>query len=139
MYSIYTDTRAKMVPNIMCCTSVSESQISISFALRPTVFESHAILRQCTERPQNDIGHYKIKCTPYMCYYCHRVRFSATGHFETSTPNDPKMGLDTTRSSIHHIYVLLVSPSHKFHFFRPQPAGFEIQAILRQEHRMTPK
>ena len=42
-------------------------------------------------------------------------RFRVAGHFETCAPNNPKMTLNTTRSKIHTIYVLLKSQSPKFH------------------------
>ena len=52
---------------------VPESQISLRFALRPAVFESHAILRQMHQMTPNDLEHYKVKGTPHICSYCPRV------------------------------------------------------------------
>ena len=41
---------------------------------------------------------------------CYEVK----GHFETSTPNDPKMTLDTIRSKVHHTCYLYVQSYHVF-------------------------
>ena len=43
--TLYTDTRGTKVRHIICCTSVPESKISISFSLRPAGFELQDILR----------------------------------------------------------------------------------------------
>ncbi len=39
------------------------SPILIWFLLRPDIFELETILRKCTEWPQNDIEHHKVKAS----------------------------------------------------------------------------
>ncbi len=87
----------------------------------------------------------------YMCYYCPQIpnfspfhsttsRFRATGHFETNALNDPQMTLYTTRSNIPYIYVLCDIPESQISVrFTLQSAVSELQVILVQMHRMTPK
>ncbi len=51
-----------------------------------------------------------------------------TGQFEKSAPNNPKMTLNTARSK-ERIYVLLMSPSHRFHSVSLRVTGhFETSA-----------
>ena len=45
-------------------TSVLESQISVRFALQPTVLELPALLRQVQWMTPNDLDYYKVKGTP---------------------------------------------------------------------------
>ncbi len=78
--------------------------------------------QMCTEWPQNDVEHYKVKGTGYMCYCCPWVSICNTFRCTTnrlalrktvfqlqtikeSAPNDPKMTLNTTRSNVHSLYV----------------------------------
>ncbi len=65
--------------------------------------------------------------------------FQVTGHFEQLYQNDPKMPLSPTRSNVPHMCVTSIHRSHISLCFTLQPAVFEIQAILRQVHWMTPK
>ena len=46
-------------------TTLHESQIPLSFALRPAVFELRPFWDKCTP---NDLEHYKVKGTPHICY-----------------------------------------------------------------------
>ncbi len=66
-------------------------------------------------------------------------RFRVTGHFEKSAQNDPKMTLNPTSSIVPHIFITTVPESQISLRFALRPAFFNIQAILRQVHQMTPK
>ncbi len=59
------NTRSKV--SHICSTTTPESQTSIHFALRPTIFELQATCGKCTERLQNDNKH-KTKGMSYMWY-----------------------------------------------------------------------
>ena len=63
--------------------------------------------------------------------------FSRYSHFETSAPNDLKMNLNTTRPCVPHIYVTSIHESQSLLQSDLRQAILEIQAILRQLHRMT--
>ncbi len=106
----FSTTRSK-VPHI-CGTSVSESQISVSLALRPAVFGLQAILNALNDPKY--LEHYKVKRTPYSITSVpeshHAMHLLVTGHFET----DPKMTLNTIRSNI-PIYVLLIPLGRNIH------------------------
>ena len=65
-------------------------------------------------------------------------RFQVTCHFETNALNDPKMTLNTTKSNVPHICVTSIHESHISLHFALQPAVFQLQAIVRQVHWMTP-
>ncbi len=65
---------------------------------------------------------YKVKCTPYMCYYCSRFQISVSfalrpDIFELqvilkkSAPNDPKLTLNPTRSTVPRICVTSIHES----------------------------
>ncbi len=54
--------------NVSHKTSVPEFQVSLSFAPWSAVFELLVILRQVHRMIPNEIEHYKVKDTPYMCY-----------------------------------------------------------------------
>ncbi len=45
-----------------------DSLISIACTLQQAVFRIHAILRQVRWMTQNELEHYKVKSTLYMCY-----------------------------------------------------------------------
>ncbi len=66
------------------------------------------------------------------------THFRDTGHFETSAVNDPKMTLNAKRSYVPHICATSIHESQISLHFALWTAVFEIQAILRQVHRMTP-
>ncbi len=83
-----------------------------------------------------------------MCYWCRRVpyfsqfrsttsRFRDTDPFETSTPNEPKMTLNPTRSWVHDIHVCVTSLPESQIIpvrFALRPGIFELQASLEQVH-----
>ena len=51
---------------VICVTSVSKSQISLFFNLRPTVSELQVILRLVHRMTPNDLERHKFKGTPYI-------------------------------------------------------------------------
>ena len=92
----------------------------------------------------------KVKGTPYTHYDYPQVpnltlprstvsRFRVTGHFETHAPNDAKMTVNIKRSQVPHICVTTSPKCQSSIRFAQRPAVFELQAILRQVHRMTPR
>ena len=87
----------------ICVTCVPDSQISLRFALRPSVLRYRAFWDKCTEWTQNDLEPYKVKwgSTPIYMY-------NSYPRVSNLTP------------------------------FRSTTSLFNIQAILRQVHRMTP-
>ena len=104
---------------------------------------------KCTKWHQNDLQHFELKCSPYVLIVslvpkCHPVllydsRFWDIGHFERSAQNDPKMTLNPTNSNVLHIFITIVPESQVSLRFALRPAFFNVQAILRQVHQMTPK
>ena len=58
---------------------------------------------------------------------------------ETNAPNDPKMTLNIKRSKVQHIHVTTAPKSQILPRFTLRSTFFELQAILRQVHRMIPK
>ena len=64
--------------------------------------------------------------------------FWVTGHSETSALNDRKLTLNPTRSIVPQIFVTSIHKSQISLRFALQWAIFELQAILRQVHWMTP-
>ncbi len=64
--------------------------------------------------------------------------FRNAGHFETSALNDSKLTLDPIRSKLPYTRITSVRDSQISLRFAVRPAFFEIQAILRQVHLMTP-
>ncbi len=96
-----------------------------------TPFCSTAILRKCTEWHQNDIKHYKVKCTLYVLLVPKVTNFTPfrsmtscfadTGHSETSALNDPKMTINPTKSNVPHIYITSVPESHILLSFALRP------------------
>ena len=120
------------VPNI-CTTTVPESQISLSFPLRPALFEIQAILRQVHWITPKWPWTLKSQITLYMYNWCPRFpnftpfrckasHLQDTGNFETSALNDPKMALNPTRSKVPHICVTSVHESQISLHFTVQPA-----------------
>ncbi len=106
-------------------TSIQESQISLRFALRPDVFRILAILRQVHRMTPNLYWILKGQITLYMYsnfprdsnfsrFYSTTSLIRVTGHFETGVPNYPQMSW-TLQGQRYTTYVLLVSPSPKFH------------------------
>ncbi len=65
--------------------------------------------------------------------------FGAIGRFETITPNDPKMTLTTETLNITHIHFKTTPNSQIALRFDLWTAILELQIILIQVHRMTPK
>ncbi len=105
------------------------------------------------------IGHFETSAlndprmtdTPYYTHYNYpRVKnfnpFRSTvshvwviTYFETSTPNDLHMTLNTKRSNVAYIHVTTTPESQISPCFSVRTVAFELQAILRQVHWMTPK
>ena len=94
--------------------------ISTSPKFHPVSLYDEALLsyrpfwEKCTEWPQNNLEHYKLKCTPYVLLVSMIPKFHTVllyghpfwdiGHFETRAPNDPKLTLNPIRSN-YPIYV----------------------------------
>ena len=85
-----------------------DAQISLRFALRPTVFEIQVFRKsKWTQWPQNDLNHWSIKSTlyrlnthprpPYFTPFRSTTsRFWGTGFSKIeNAPNDPRMTLST--------------------------------------------
>ncbi len=92
----------------------AESQISIRFALWPTVLKLQVILRQVHpwNNPQNDLEHQKAKghmlqlpLNPHISSFHFRV----TCYFETST-TVPKMAFNTIKRQVPNIHVTHTPP-----------------------------
>ncbi len=66
-------------------------------------------------------------------------RIQVTSHFETSTPtpNDPKMSLNTKKITLPDMHITTTPEFQIYVCFALQPAVLELQAILREVHRMT--
>ena len=119
----------------ICVTNIRESQSSLHFTPRASLFELQAIWGNCTECPPNDCESSNVKGTSYVLLVSTRPNLSPshfatscfrdTGHFETSAPNDSKMNLNTTRL-MYLIYVLPVSMGPKFY-----PVSFYDQPLSR--------
>ena len=132
---ILNPTRSN-VPHI-CVTSVTKSQISLQFALRPGIFELKVILRHEHQMiPKMTMSHTMPK-VPHVCvnsihesqislrfalrpaiFEIQAILRQMQRHFETSVPNDPKMTLNPTRSNdpqMIPINVLAIFTSHKFY------------------------
>ncbi len=62
-----------------------------------------------------------------------------TGRFQTIVPNVPKITFNTNSSKYTPYIVYCTTLSTKFTRFALQPSIFELQAILRQVHWITPK
>ncbi len=131
LFPFFMNTTRSKVPHIGV-TSIPESQISVSFALRPDVLKVHAILRKVHQMTKK--WPWTLQGQRYPIYvlleYCPWVpnfsRFPSTtscfrvlGQFETSALNDPKMTLDTTRSNTPHIYVTGTPPPPNSKFNSP--------------------
>ncbi len=122
--------------------AVSESQISVRFVVQRTIFALQVILRQMTPK-----WHWTLP--PYIRYW-YRVsnftQFHSTisrgwviCYFETSGLDDPKWSWNNT---ITHICDTGVHESQISVRFGLRPAfclRYNLEAILRQVHRMTPK
>ncbi len=113
-------------------TSVTQSQIQVSFSPGPAVFVLSAILRQVHRITPKWPQYYKAKDTPYIHNYCPRVlnfnlfhstesHYWVIGHFETCAPNEPKMNLNTMRSKVPHIFYTITSESQVSIHFALQP------------------
>ncbi len=109
------------VPHI-CVTSVPGSKFQSASLYGQSFWVAGHFETKCTKWPQTDLEPYQIT-VPYMC--CPRVpnftpfrstasHFWDIGHFEKSALNDPKMTLNL-QGQRSLIYVLIVSPSLKFH------------------------
>ena len=106
-------------------TSIHESQSSLHFALRWAIFKMQAILRQVHQMTSNWPWTLQGQITLYMYNNYPRVshftpfhsttnRFRVTCHIETSAPNNPEWPW-TLQGQRYTTYMLLVSPSQKFH------------------------
>ncbi len=114
----------------ICITTVSESQISLWFALWPAIFEIYVISRQVhqitSNWPWSLQGHMypiypKVICTPYTCYYYQcSLRFALQpAIFELQAILKQVHWMTskwpwTLQGQRYTTYVLLVSPSPKF-------------------------
>ncbi len=65
--------------------------------------------------------------------------FCVNGHFETCTPNDPKITLTTKNPKVPQTHFMTAHNSQILLRFSIWPAIFKLQAILRQGPWMTPK
>ncbi len=104
-----------------------EAQISISFTLRPAIFEIQACRKsESTEWPQNALNHWSVKSTLYTRNTHTRgpnfTLFRSTiSHFRDTgfskirnEPNDPTMTLSTYVSKVPCVHWIL-TPRPKFH------------------------
>ncbi len=88
----------KITPYLQYCSSLPESKISGSFSTGNR-FELQGILRQGHRMTPKDIGHYKVKDTPYMFHLSLCTTKKAV--FDTKlvkigkAPNDLRMILNT--------------------------------------------
>ncbi len=100
--------------------------------------------------PRNDLEPYKVQMYPIYVLLSnlspkfHSVspmtsHFRDTDHFETSTPNNPKMILNPTRSNVPHTCVTTINNPKFLSVWLSRSAVFKIHAILRQVHWMTAK
>ncbi len=111
----------------ICVTSVSESQIELNFALRPTVFSLDTILRQVQQMTSK--WHWTLQGHMHPTYVTSvlgsqiAVRFAlwpaifelpAVLKNDPKTPNDPKWPW-ALQGQMYPIYVLLGSTSPKCH------------------------
>ncbi len=68
------------------------------------------------------------------------IFFQVKGHFVTNLLNDPKLTLNPKRSKVPPYIQVTATPELQILLrCALKPAVFELQAILRQVHRMTPK
>ena len=82
----------------------------------------------------------KYSRVPNFTQFCSTAgRFWVTGHFERSAPNDKKMTLNTKRSKVLNIQITTTPESKISLNFALRPAISQIQAILREVHRMILK
>ena len=136
------NTKGQMYP--ACVTSIHKSQISLFHSTTSCFWD------KCTEWPKNDFWTLQGLMYPIYCYWYSQVPhfnlfrsgtgpFGDTDHFETSALNDPRMTLNTTKSKVPHICGISIHESQISVCFTLRPTVFEVQAILRKVHRMTPK
>ncbi len=103
----------------VCVTIAIEVQMSVHFALQPVVFYDQPFL---SYRSFWDTASSKV---PNICCYCLRVpnfcrcrpttsRFGYYRSFRTTALNNSRQTLNIILGHRYLIYVLLVSPSHKF-------------------------
>ena len=131
------------VPHIIRCTSLIESQISISFVLRHVGFELQG---KYIKWPQTDLEHYR-GCIVYVLLVSLSPKFqpvlvndwpfSSYKTFWDKCTEWTQMTLNPTRSNLPNIcYWCLWVPN--FCQFRSTTRSLEQQAILRRVHRTTP-
>ncbi len=133
------------------CISTLASQFSLCFALPLAIFELQAILRQVRritpKWPWTLLGQrypiymWQLPPSPkFQSVSLYRQPFARyTCQFETSAPNHPKVTINTKWKQIPHIHVTTVLESQIPFRFALRLAIFELQAILKQVHQMTPK
>ncbi len=103
---------------------------------------------KCTKWPQNNLEHYKVKL-PDICITSvpdskfHSVSlydqpFSRYRPFWDKCTEWPQIDLEPHKVKLPYICITSVRDSQILVRFALWPALFEIQAILRQVHRMTP-
>ncbi len=151
-------TSVRFIPNIHVTTNYPVCSWSdpymcyyvLNFTIQPAVFLSYMPFSdKCTEWPQNYIEHYKVRGTPYMCYWCSPVlnlspfcslasRFCVTKHLRQVHRIKAKRPW-TIQDQMYPICVSSVPESQIAVLFGLRPAVFEIQAIFRKVHRMTTK
>ncbi len=136
----------------ICITTVHKSQISLRLALRPALSRNRSFWDKCTEWLQNDLENYKSNVPHIWMIYLIESKISL--HFAPrpapfsryrplwdNCTKWPPNELDYYKV-ICTQYMLLVTSideSYISHRFALRPDLFELQAILRQVHRMTPK
>ena len=131
-------------------TTTHESQVSTSFVLRPAIFELQTILRQvhrmalksfwATKGPRYPIDMLQLPSSPkFQSVSLLDQPFLVTDYFETSAPNDHQKTLNNKEWKAPYTDVAISSESQPSIHFALRPALFELKAILRQVHRMTPK
>ena len=91
-----------------------------SFALRPDLFELHAILRQVHRLwPQMTLNTKRSKA-PHTFSITHKTQRSVrstVSRFETSEPNDPNLSKLTLQGQRYPSCILQVPPNPKFQYF----------------------
>ena len=119
------NTIKSYVPHIYVTCSIHESQISFHFALRQAILEIQVILRQVHQMTSNWPWILQGQITLYMYNHCSRFsnftpfrsitrHFRVTGHLGQVHRITPKWPW-TLQGHRCTTYILLVSPSPKFH------------------------
>ena len=132
-------TRSK-VPHI-CFTSVHGSQISASFALQPVVLELQAISDKCSEWPQISLNTTRSKVleSQISLHYALRPTVPSYLPFWDKCAGWPQNDVEHYKVKATPLYVTSRLWSQISVRFPLRPAISELQGILRQVDRMTPK